>query len=148
MTRQEASSSMGRGRDTALFPGPHPQNQQQQQNHEQQQNQNQNQGRLHRRLDTPTIERIILYIDDLDRCPEDKVVDVLLAIHLLLAFRLFVVVVGVDSRWLLHSLRLNSDVFEENANALQTDRAHWQSTPLNYLEKIFQIPFALQPMPP
>jgi phospholipase C len=98
------------------------------------------------------IERIILYIDDLDRCPEDKVVEVLQAIHLLLAFKLFVVVVGVDSRWLLHSLRLNSDVFRdklgENANALQTDRSHWQSTPLNYLEKIFQIPFALKPMPP
>jgi KAP family P-loop domain/Phosphoesterase family len=98
------------------------------------------------------IERIILYIDDLDRCPEDKVVEVLQAIHLLLAFKLFVVVVGVDSRWLLHSLRLHSDVFRdklgENANALQTDHAHWQSTPLNYLEKIFQIPFALKPMPP
>jgi hypothetical protein len=98
------------------------------------------------------IERIILYIDDLDRCPEDKVVEVLQAIHLLLAFKLFVVVVGVDSRWLLHSLRLHSDVFrdkhEDIPNAPRTDRAHWQSTPLNYLEKIFQIPFALKPMPP
>ena len=98
------------------------------------------------------IERIILYIDDLDRCPEDKVVEVLQAIHLLLAFKLFVVVVGVDSRWLLHSLRLHSDVFRDNledrTNVLQPDRAHWQSTPLNYLEKIFQIPFALKPMPP
>jgi phospholipase C len=98
------------------------------------------------------IERIILYIDDLDRCPEDKVVEVLQAIHLLLAFKLFVVVVGVDSRWLLHSLRLHSDVFgdklEDDTKPHQTDRAHWQSTPLNYLEKIFQIPFALKPMPP
>jgi phospholipase C len=76
------------------------------------------------------IERIILYIDDLDRCPEEKVVEVLQAIHLLLAFKLFVVVVGVDSRWLLHSLRLHSDVFrdkpEGGANSHQTDRAHWQ----------------------
>lgn len=98
------------------------------------------------------IERIILYIDDLDRCPENKVVEVLQAIHLLLAFRLFVVVVGVDSRWLMHSLRLHSDVFRDSleggADAHQNDRAHWQSTPLNYLEKIFQIPFALNPMPP
>jgi hypothetical protein len=28
------------------------------------------------------------------------------------------------------------------------ETAHWQSTPLNYLEKIFQIPFALQAMNP
>jgi phospholipase C len=97
------------------------------------------------------IERIVLYIDDLDRCPEEKVVEVLQAIHLLLAFKLFVVVVGVDSRWLLHSLHTHSDVFrdkvDDEGKHHQIDRAHWQSTPLNYLEKIFQIPFALKPMP-
>lgn len=38
--------------------------------------------------------RIVLYIDDLDRCPPDKVVDVLQACHLLLCFPLFVVVSG------------------------------------------------------
>lgn len=52
----------------------------------------------------PCIDRIVLYIDDLDRCPEERVVEVLQAVHLLLAFKLFVVVVGVDSRWLLRSL--------------------------------------------
>ena len=51
------------------------------------------------------VDRIVLYIDDLDRCPEDKVFEVLQAVHLLLAFPLFVVVVGVDPRWLFHSLR-------------------------------------------
>ncbi len=42
----------------------------------------------------PRIDRIVLYIDDLDRCPEVKVVEVLQAVHLLLAYPLFVVVVG------------------------------------------------------
>ncbi|HEX5715789.1 MAG TPA: P-loop NTPase fold protein, partial [Thermoanaerobaculia bacterium] len=37
------------------------------------------------------INRIVLYIDDLDRCPPQKVVEVLQAVHLLLAFPLFVV---------------------------------------------------------
>jgi len=50
------------------------------------------------------IDRIILYIDDLDRCPSDRVVRVLEAIHLLLAFELFVVVVGLDIRWAARSL--------------------------------------------
>ena len=34
-----------------------------------------------------------------------QVVDVLQAVHLLLALDLFVVVVGVDPRWLVHSLQ-------------------------------------------
>ncbi len=97
----------------------------------------------------PPIDRIILYIDDLDRCPESKVVDVLQAVHLLLAFPLFVVVVGVDPRWLLHSLRQHSKAFQnetEDDDSSAAERTHWRSTPLNYLEKIFQIPFTLNPM--
>jgi len=101
----------------------------------------------------PRIDRIVLYIDDLDRCPEDTVVKVLQAVHLLLAFPLFVVVVGVDPRWLLYSLKQSSGAFrnQERADgeAPATDgesESHWHSTPLNYLEKIFQIPFTLRPI--
>jgi ATPases with chaperone activity, ATP-binding subunit len=94
----------------------------------------------------PRIDRIILYVDDLDRCPEDKVVDVLQAVHLLLAFKLFVVVVGVDPRWLLHSLTQHSTAFQEAASGDTNGSSQWRSTPLNYLEKIFQIPFTLRPM--
>ena len=80
----------------------------------------------------PDYDRIFLYIDDLDRCPPAKVVEVLQAVHLLLAFDLFVVVVGVDSRWLEASLRqYYSDLLEE---------------PIDYLDKIFQIPFTLRGM--
>ncbi|HKS25655.1 MAG TPA: P-loop NTPase fold protein [Thermoanaerobaculia bacterium] len=94
------------------------------------------------------IERIVLYIDDLDRCPENKVMDVLQAVHLLLAFPLFVVVVGVDSRWLLHSVRQHSKAFTpDGAQQSDPESAHWRSTPINYLEKIFQIPLTLRPMP-
>jgi KAP family P-loop domain len=98
------------------------------------------------------IDRIILYIDDLDRCPEEKVMDVLQAIHLLLAFELFVVVVGVDPRWLLYTVKQRSPAFQEGereqgiaADVDEHDRA-LRATPLNYLEKIFQIPFTLRPM--
>jgi len=99
----------------------------------------------------PRIDRIVLYIDDLDRCREVNVVEVLQAVHLLLAFPLFVVVVGVDPRWLLHSLRQNSRAFrndeiENGAGRLLEEERHWESTPLNYLEKIFQIPFSLRPI--
>lgn len=99
--------------------------------------------------DVPSIERIVLYIDDLDRCPEERVVEVLQAVHLILAFDLFVVVVGVDSRWLLHALQSQYAAFLRPANELGLTReevAHWATSPQNYLEKIFQIPFTLRPM--
>jgi hypothetical protein len=95
----------------------------------------------------PRVDRIMLYIDDLDRCPEDKVVQVLQAVHLLLAYPLFVVVVGVDPRWLLHSLEQHSGTFRISIELGEDDKAEeWHSTSLNYLEKIFQIPYTLRPM--
>ncbi|MDA0663674.1 MAG: P-loop NTPase fold protein [Proteobacteria bacterium] len=95
--------------------------------------------------DLPQIDRIILYIDDLDRCRHDKVVEVLEAIHLLLAFDLFVVVVGVDARWLHRSLEQSyASQLSQAANGLNHFSGH--ATPGDYLEKIFQIPFWLKPL--
>ena len=100
--------------------------------------------------DLPPIDRIVLYIDDLDRCPTDRVVQVLEAVHLLLALPLFVVVVGVDSRWLMQSLRHHyaAQLRGPDAQAFTRveDRSYWESTPQNYLEKIFQIPFSIRGM--
>jgi hypothetical protein len=88
----------------------------------------------------PPLERVILYIDDLDRCSPRKVVDVLAAVHLLLALPLFVVVVAVDPRWLRRCLeQYHSELF---GGADGTDAG----TPLDYLDKIFQVVFALRPM--
>lgn len=87
------------------------------------------------------VDRIILYIDDLDRCPAPKVVDVLEAVHLLLAFPLFVVVVGVDPRWLAHALSVHHGALSDTAP--QSGRP---ATPQDFLEKIFQIPLALRPI--
>jgi hypothetical protein len=84
--------------------------------------------------------RIILYIDDLDRCSPEKVVEVLEAVHLLLAFELFVVVVAVDSRWLTSALT-------DELKALRNGQANGhRATPQDYLEKIFQLPFWVQPL--
>jgi KAP-like P-loop domain-containing protein len=100
--------------------------------------------------DLPRIERIVLYVDDLDRCPPKRVVEVLEAVHLILAVPLFVVVIAVDPRWLLQSLRLHySELLAAVAVETATgdgDEEEWQSTPIHYLEKIIQLPFALRPM--
>jgi hypothetical protein len=86
------------------------------------------------RDDLPVLDRIILYIDDLDRLREDQVVKVLEAVGLLLQFRLFVVVVAVDARWLEGALRqfYHGQLGREG-----------QAGPGDYLEKIFQVPFWL-----
>ncbi len=94
------------------------------------------------------VDRIILYIDDLDRCPANKVVDVLQAVHLLLAYPLFVVVVGVDPRWLLHSLATHFQEFKGDASRFTANPSEWMTTPQHYLEKIIQVPYNLRAMSP
>jgi hypothetical protein len=80
--------------------------------------------------------RIVLYVDDLDRCPPDRVVEVLEAVHLLLAFKLFVVIVAVDTRWLKHALKNALPALRE-----MPDTSARAPTAMDYIEKIFQIPF-------
>ncbi len=108
------------------------------------------------------LDRIILYIDDLDRCDFPVVVKVLEAIHLLLAFPLFVVVVGVDPRWMHNALRQRYAGFISNENSNGEKNEEQESdghsdddespeyagvaTSFDYLEKIFQIPFVLKPI--
>ncbi len=94
------------------------------------------------------IDRIVLYIDDLDRCSSEQVVEVLQAVHLLLALDLFVVVVGVDPRWLLRSLRRQYRTMLTSGGQAAPPDAWWETTPQDYLEKIFNIPFALPRMSP
>lgn len=93
------------------------------------------------------LERIILYVDDLDRCPEENVVQVLEAVNLLMAFPLFVVIVGVDPRWVRNALLRkyqNQFVRAEINGFLEDDVRRDFIDPSNYLEKIFQIPFHLR----
>lgn len=105
-------------------------------------------------VDGIKIDRIVLYIDDLDRCNEDTVVKVLEAIHLLLAFPLFVVVVGVDPRWLDNALNekyktlFGKKTGETSGTGNEIPVIHYDrpASSYDYLEKIFQIPFSLKPI--
>ena len=94
------------------------------------------------RLDGDVPDRIVLYIDDLDRCTEEQVYAVLQAIHLLLAFELFAVVVGVDVAWIENAL---SKMFgdHESGGGPELDR---RQRAVRYLEKIFQVAFWLAPL--
>lgn len=92
------------------------------------------------------LERIILYIDDLDRCSDDKVMEVLEAVHLLMAFPLFIVIVGVDERS-VHNALINRQLDRYRGIEHSVINNHFHKiAPREYLEKIFQIPFHL-PVP-
>ncbi|MDJ0655690.1 MAG: P-loop NTPase fold protein [Xanthomonadales bacterium] len=110
----------------------------------------------------PRINRIILYIDDLDRVQDSKkVLQVLEAVHLLLAFPLFHVVVAVDERWAARSVLShhadffgikkvandvnNSQALHERASLLELIGSQ-PATPREFLEKIFQISFWVRPL--
>lgn len=81
--------------------------------------------------------RVILYIDDLDRCPPDRVVDILEAIQLLINTPLFVVVLAIDDRYIARAL--------ENAYKGVLKRGGSPSG-IDYLEKIIQIPYRTRPI--
>ncbi len=93
----------------------------------------------------PKFSRIVLYIDDLDRCPPEKVVEVLQAVHLLLCFPLFVVVVAVDARWVSGALHDRFPQLLAMSREVE-GRMVFGATAGDYLEKIFQIPYWVRPM--
>jgi hypothetical protein len=93
-------------------------------------------------IEPPLLNRIVLYIDDLDRCRVETVLKVLEVVHLLLAFPLFVCVVAVDPRWIEKCLQQQkAGVFDSDT---KTGDIH--VTVGDYLEKIFQIPIWMKPI--
>ncbi|MDD1431956.1 P-loop NTPase fold protein [Dolichospermum sp. ST_sed6] len=81
--------------------------------------------------------RIVLYIDDLDRCPPDKVVQVLESVQLLLNTNIFIIVLAIDDRYIGRALE-------------QTYRGVLKrgGTPsgVDYIEKIIQLPYRMRPI--
>lgn len=81
--------------------------------------------------------RVILMIDDLDRCPPPRVVEVLEAAQLLVKTRLFVVVLAMDVRYITRALE------KSYAGVLSRDG---DPSGLDYIEKIVQIPYRIRPI--
>ncbi|HEX5610750.1 MAG TPA: P-loop NTPase fold protein [Solirubrobacterales bacterium] len=77
--------------------------------------------------------RILVMIDDLDRCEPEKAVEVLQAINLLLDFRVFVVCLGIDARIITAAVDAHYKEVLGDAGA----------SGFEYLDKIVQIPFLI-----
>jgi hypothetical protein len=77
--------------------------------------------------------RILVVIDDLDRCEPEKAVEVLQAINLLLNFESFIVCLGIDARIITAAVEKHYENLLGEVGA----------SGYEYLEKIVQIPFRI-----
>ncbi|NMG22543.1 P-loop NTPase fold protein [Brasilonema bromeliae] len=77
--------------------------------------------------------RVLIIIDDLDRCEPLKAVEVLQAINLLLNFKSFIVCLGIDARIITRAIE------QFYKNMLGPAKA----SGYEYLDKIIQIPFRI-----
>jgi len=78
--------------------------------------------------------RIVLFVDDLDRCDHNAVVKVIEALQLLVRAKLFVAVLAIDPRYVTLAL-------EEYYKHILDPRK--PPSGMDFLEKIIQIPFRL-----
>lgn len=86
------------------------------------------------------IERIVVFVDDLDRCLPESALRVLESMKLFFDTRGFVFVVGVD--------RLMLEQAIDRRYGWTTNDAGGSINGRNYLKKIFQVPVTLPPMEP
>jgi hypothetical protein len=77
--------------------------------------------------------RILVLIDDLDRCEPGKAVEVLQAVNLLLNFSSFIVCLGIDARIITGAVERHYEGLLGKAGA----------SGYEYLDKIVQIPFRI-----
>jgi len=85
------------------------------------------------------VPRIVLFIDDLDRCPPESVVAVLEAAQLLVKSELFVVVIAMDVRFVTRAL-------EKHYSGILVRKG--DPCGLDYIEKIIQVPYRVRPIEP
>lgn len=86
----------------------------------------------------PDNAKVVIFIDDLDRCDPKKAVEVLEATKLLLELKQFIVFLAIDARIITQAV-------EEHYGKVLTEA---EITGYEYLDKIVQIPFSIpEPRP-
>jgi hypothetical protein len=92
-------------------------------------------ARLHKDGDPEgeVVGRILILIDDLDRCEPEKTVEMLQAVNLLLNFPSFIVCLGIDARIVTGAIERHYEGLLGRAGA----------SGYEYLDKIVQIPFRI-----
>ena len=93
---------------------------------------------LERIIEQANYRCVVVYIDDLDRCSPDRIIDCLEAVKLFLNVKGTAFVIGADKRILEYAINKH---YPKN-NASNEDRNRY-SPFSDYLEKLIQIPFKL-----
>lgn len=78
-------------------------------------------------------KRVLIIVDDLDRCEPEKAVEMLQAVKLLLNFDSFIVILGIDARIITQAIEKHYEGLLGSVGA----------SGYEYLDKIIQIPFCI-----
>jgi Uncharacterized conserved protein len=90
--------------------------------------------------------RLVLFVDDLDRCSPEKAIEVLEAIKLFLDASGSIFVLGVDQDVIARGIEMKYKEFRDKGYS--GDQARFTIEGLRYLEKIIQLPFQIPPIDP
>lgn len=86
-------------------------------------------------------DSVVIFVDDLDRCMPERVIDTLEAIKLFLSVKNTAFVIGADERIIKHSISMHLQLhtFNNNSEYLQNT----QQIVTDYIEKLIQIPYRI-----
>lgn len=92
-------------------------------------------------IELTAYDSVVIFIDDLDRCLPERVIDTLEAIKLFLSVDNTAFVIGADERILKHSIsmHLRLHTFNNDSEYLQNT----QQIVTDYIEKLIQIPYRI-----
>jgi len=91
-------------------------------------------------------KRLVVFVDDLDRCLPDKAIQVLEAIKLFLDVENCVFVLGIDQDVITRGIEMKYKEFKDQKSV--DGQPGFTIEGINYLEKIIQLPFQIPPIAP
>ena len=90
--------------------------------------------------------RLVVFVDDLDRCLPEKAVEVLEAIKLFLDVPGCVFILGLDQEVIARGIEIKYRELGLSGGASGEDRKRFLIDGTRYLEKIIQVPFQIPPI--
>ena len=89
-------------------------------------------------------QRLVVFVDDLDRCLPEKAIQVLEAIKLFLDVQDCVFILGIDQDVIARGIEMKYKDVKEKQDA--EGKPHFTIEGIKYLEKIIQLPFQIPPV--
>ncbi|WKZ40976.1 MAG: SUMF1/EgtB/PvdO family nonheme iron enzyme [Anaerolineales bacterium] len=89
-------------------------------------------------------KRLVVFVDDLDRCLPEKAIQVLEAIKLFLDVKDCVFVLGIDQDVIARGIEMKYKDVKDRKDA--DGKPHFTIEGIKYLEKIIQLPFQIPPV--